>query len=81
MNIEFSLRIYLTRLFSQRQIQGVIKKYPKFIKELQKKSVLGRIGNPKDLRGIIVLLSSKSGSYINGQNICVDGGWSITWLN
>jgi NAD(P)-dependent dehydrogenase (short-subunit alcohol dehydrogenase family) len=56
----------------------VIKKYPKFIKELQKKSVLGRIGNPKDLRGIIVLLSSKSGSYINGQNICVDGGWSIT---
>ena len=54
-----------------------IKKFPKFIKELKKKSVLGRIGYPKDLNGVIVLLCSKGGDYINGQNICVDGGWSV----
>lgn len=54
-----------------------IKKYPKFIKELKKKSVLGRIGKPKDLVGITILLCSDAGNYINGQNICVDGGWSI----
>ena len=54
-----------------------IKKFPKFINNLKNKSVLGRIGNPKDLSGIIVLLCSEAGDYINGQNICVDGGWSI----
>jgi NAD(P)-dependent dehydrogenase (short-subunit alcohol dehydrogenase family) len=56
---------------------STIKKFPKFINKLKKKSVLGRIGNPKDLSGIIVLLCSEAGDYINGQNICVDGGWSI----
>ncbi len=56
---------------------STIKKFPKFIKELKKKSVLGRIGYPKDLNGVIVLLCSDGGNYINGQNICVDGGWSV----
>ena len=54
-----------------------IKKFPKFIKELKTKSVLGRIGTPKDLRGVIILLCSEGGNYINGQNICVDGGWGV----
>ena len=52
------------------------KKYPDFIKNL-KKSVLGRLGIPRDLRGVVVLLTSNAGNYINGQNICVDGGWSV----
>jgi gluconate 5-dehydrogenase len=56
---------------------STIKKFPKFIKELKRKSVLGRIGYPKDLNGTIVLLCSKGGDYINGQNICIDGGWSV----
>lgn len=54
-----------------------VKKFPKFIKELKRKSVLGRIGIPSDLQGVIILLCSEGGNYINGQNICVDGGWSV----
>jgi len=53
------------------------KKFPEFVRELKKKAVLGRIGYPKDLNGITVLLCSDAGKYINGQNICVDGGWSV----
>ena len=48
-----------------------------FIKELIKKVPLGRIGNPKDLIGPIVFLASKDSNYITGQNLVVDGGWTI----
>ena len=53
------------------------RKHPDFIRKLKKKSVLGRLGIPRDLRGVVVLLTSNAGNYINGQNICVDGGWSV----
>lgn len=49
----------------------------KFFQKLSNKTVLGRHGNPNDLRGIIVFLSSDASSYITGQSIVVDGGWTI----
>ena len=47
-----------------------------FIHNLEKKVPMKRIGNPEDLKGIIVFLASDSSNYINGQNIAVDGGWT-----
>jgi len=47
-----------------------------FIRLLEEKVPLKRIGNPEDLKGIIVFLASKSSSYVTGQNIAVDGGWT-----
>jgi gluconate 5-dehydrogenase len=47
-----------------------------FIEKLKNKTPLGRIGNPEDLKGIAVFLSSDEASYITGQNICIDGGWT-----
>lgn len=47
-----------------------------FIEELAKKNPLGRVGRPEELQGIVVLLASNAGSYITGQNISVDGGWT-----
>ncbi len=35
----------------------------------------GRFGEPKDLRGAVVLLSSAAGDYIHGAVLPVDGGW------
>ncbi len=48
-----------------------------FIDRLVNKVPLGRIGKPDELKGIALLLSSDESSYINGANICVDGGWTI----
>jgi NAD(P)-dependent dehydrogenase (short-subunit alcohol dehydrogenase family) len=36
-----------------------------------------RWGQPEELKGIALLLSSASSSYITGQTIFVDGGWTI----
>jgi len=48
-----------------------------FITNLRKKVPLGRIGQTDDLKGLIVLLASDASSYITGQNIIVDGGWTV----
>lgn len=47
-----------------------------FIHNLEKKNPMGRIGQPEDLKGIVVFLASDASSYVNGQNILVDGGWT-----
>jgi len=49
-----------------------------FIDRLISKVPLKRIGTPEDLSGVILLLSSAASNYITGQNICVDGGWTIS---
>ena len=48
-----------------------------FIDNLSKKSLLGRIGKPDDLKGVFVFLSSEASNFITGQNITVDGGWTV----
>ena len=48
-----------------------------FIDSLNNKNPLGRIGQPADLKGVIILLASDASNYMTGQNIFVDGGWTI----
>ena len=53
-----------------------VQKDETFINRLIEKSPLRRIGQPDDLKGVIVLLASDASSYITGQNISIDGGWT-----
>lgn len=50
---------------------------PDFIDRLSAKNPLNRIGQPPDLKGAAALLCSDAGAYMTGQNLCVDGGWSV----
>lgn len=50
------------------------KKKPNLIKKLNNKIPLRRIGQPHELIGAVVMLAAKSGSYITGANIILDGG-------
>jgi NAD(P)-dependent dehydrogenase (short-subunit alcohol dehydrogenase family) len=38
---------------------------------------LGRVGDPKDVAGVVVFLASPAAALITGANIMVDGGWSV----
>ncbi|WP_148255167.1 SDR family NAD(P)-dependent oxidoreductase [Aidingimonas lacisalsi] len=48
-----------------------------FMQRLENKAPAGRLGHPQDLKGAIALLASDAGAYMTGQNLCVDGGWSV----
>ena len=44
------------------------------------RAVLGRWGEPSDIANAVLFLASDLSSFITGQNIFVDGGWSIKGL-
>lgn len=40
----------------------------------------GRFGTPKDVASWVVYLAGSGGDYLTGQNITVDGGYSLAYL-
>jgi NAD(P)-dependent dehydrogenase (short-subunit alcohol dehydrogenase family) len=36
-----------------------------------------RVGFPTDLHGLALFLASPGSAYITGQEIAIDGGWSL----
>ena len=52
------------------------KKNPAFIKKLEKKIPLNRIGKPKDIQGPTLFLASDASRFVTGTTLKVDGGWT-----
>ena len=48
----------------------------KFLQNLANKTFLNRIGKPEEVTSAVYFLSLSESSYITGQNIVVDGGWT-----
>ncbi len=55
---------------------GVQKDYPEFVQRLAEKVPLGRIGKADEMAGAVAFLASDAASFITGQILAVDGGWT-----
>ena len=58
---------------------GIFRNQPKkFIKRYLDKTPLLRMGHENDVANSVIFLSSELSSYITGQNLVVDGGYSVS---
>ncbi len=56
---------------------GILNNQPEaFIKNYSANTMLGRLANASDLKGVIVFLASDASCYLTGTNIPVDGGYT-----
>jgi NAD(P)-dependent dehydrogenase (short-subunit alcohol dehydrogenase family) len=46
-------------------------------KTMKERSVLSRIGKTEEVGAVVAFLASNKSSYITGQTIVVDGGFSV----
>ena len=49
---------------------------PELVARLCTKSPMKRMGEPHELKGAVVFLTSSASSYVTGHNLNVDGGWT-----
>lgn len=49
---------------------------PDFAKRLAEKTMLRRLGAAPEIEGPLLFLASKASSYMTGQDLTVDGGWT-----
>lgn len=49
-----------------------------FVEKYSARCPMRHMGDADDVVGAIMYLSSRAGKYVNGHNLIVDGGWSIT---
>ena len=48
-----------------------------FVRKYESRVPMKRMGQPDDIAPVVEFLLSQSSKYITGQNIIVDGGWTI----
>jgi NAD(P)-dependent dehydrogenase (short-subunit alcohol dehydrogenase family) len=57
---------------------GVYRSQPgEFVERYEAKTPLGRMATEEDFKGVVAYLASDLSAYVTGQNIVVDGGWSV----
>lgn len=77
-----NLNRYMAKMLAGKNIRfncispgGIFSNQPeRFLENYTSKVPLRRMANNDDIKGLVVLLASDAGAYINGENILMDGG-------
>jgi NAD(P)-dependent dehydrogenase (short-subunit alcohol dehydrogenase family) len=77
-----NLTRYLAQMLAGKNVRvncvspgGLFNNQPdRFVENYTGKVPLRRMANKDDIKGLMVLLASEAGAYINGENILMDGG-------
>lgn len=48
-----------------------------FVRRYSAKTPLGRMANAEDIAGVVAFLATDLSRYVTGQNLMVDGGWTV----
>ena len=56
--------------------QNAVQEDSPFVTKLKGYTVLNRIGRPLELCGALLFLASDASTYVTGQNLNIDGGWT-----
>ena len=62
--------------FFDSEMTGPMMAVPKLAEWVSRNTPTPRLGTPQDFSGAVLLLASDAGSYITGQTIVIDGGWT-----
>ncbi len=63
--------------FFATNIGGGHAKQPQVQEAMSKAIPMHRVGFAKDIKGLALFLASPASAYLTGQQICIDGGWSL----
>ncbi|WGD38537.1 SDR family oxidoreductase [Lysinibacter sp. HNR] len=63
--------------FVQTPLNRRLSSKPETVKALAERTLIGRNGVAEDFAGAAVFLASSASSYVTGQSVAVDGGFSV----
>lgn len=62
--------------FFETKLTAPLFEQPEVVRSMAAKTLVGRTGEPEDLHGMTLFLASQASSYVTGQILFLDGGWT-----